>query len=144
MIDPKISQAFRDLIAEYQETSGFDMPELLREYLVELLAQRLTDTEVIPRPSFAERYLELQQRPTALTMRQFGDQCLFFVGLMPEYGQRRGISLDYYAALGISCYYTWGDLAHDHRGTQLGNWFYDLQRFLNCLLRNRRLELVTF
>lgn len=142
MIDAKVCQAFRNLIEEFQENSGFVMPELLREYLVELLSLRLRDTEIIPTPSFAERYLEICQRPTAMAARQLGDQCLFFTSLMPQWGPSRGLSLDYYANLGISSYYTWSDLARDSRGTQLGNWFWDLQRFLNCMLKAKDLELV--
>jgi hypothetical protein len=53
--------------------------------------------------------------------------------------------MDYYAALGISSYYTVGDLTHDSRMTQLGNWFYYLQRFLNTALHSdRQLELFKF
>lgn len=137
MIDAKVRSAFFDLVDEFQTESGFQMPDSLRDYLIDLLAVRLRDIDIIPQPSFAERYLEIHQRPTAVTLQQFGDQCLFFVSLMPGYGTKRGLNLDYYCTLGISSYYSWGDLARDSRGAQLGNWFYYLQNFLQALLHHR-------
>lgn len=141
----EIKQPFDDLVRDYQQHTGFEMPWMLREYLVELLASRLKSVDIIPRPSFAERYLELYQCPRPSEMRQFGDQCLFFVSLMPRYGHRRGLSKDYYCTLGISSYYAWGDLTKDNRGIQLGNWFYHLQKFLEGLLQqDHGLDLVKF
>ena len=140
-----VAQEFRDLVREHQGRTGFEMPLQLENYIVDLLAQRLEQTEIIPHPSFAECYLRLYQRPSVSAMRVFADQCLFFVSLMPDYGHRRGLNMDYYATLGISAYYAAGDLAPDPRFTQLGNWFYHLQRFLNTALHpDRRLELFIF
>lgn len=144
MISIEVRRAFDSLVAEYQESTGFDMPWMLREYLVELLASRLEDVDIIPRPSFAERYLELYHNPRPHEIREFGDQCLFFVSLMPRYGQRRGLNKDYYCNLGISSYYAWGDLVGDNRGIQLGNWFYHLHGFLEGLLHKQELSLVKF
>lgn len=106
------------------------MPELLAEYLIDLLADRVRRVDIIPEPSFAERYLQLYQQPRLGELKDYADSALFFCSLMPEYGRRRGLSMDYYATLGISTYYTLGDLAPDARFTQLGNWFPHLQRFL--------------
>jgi hypothetical protein len=139
------TREFRELVREHRERTGFEMPELLEQYLVDLLASRLERVEVIPQPSFAECYLRLYQNPSVAAMKEFGDQCLFFTALLPEYGQRRGLDMTYYATLGISTYYAAGDLAPDPRFTQLGNWFYHLQRFLNTALHpEQRLELFDF
>jgi hypothetical protein len=136
---------FREHLLEHQERSGFAPPPLLLEYLTDLLASRARRADIIPEPSFAERYLELYSRPSYRDLKDYGDQCLFFCSLMPEYGRRRGLDLDYYGSLGISAYYTLGDLAHDARYTQLGNWFYSLQRFLDSALHTHRdLDLLTF
>ncbi len=140
-----VEQQFRTLIREHQDRTGFHVPLLLENYLVTLMSSRLERVEVIPRPSFAERYLELAQNPTVTGLKDYADQCLFFCGLLPEYGRRRGLDLEYYATLGISTYYTVGDLSSDPRFTQLGNWFYYLQRFLNTALHpQQRLELFKF
>lgn len=141
-MDACTQNAFRDLITQYQESTGFDMPDLLKCYLIMMLAERVRTTDLIGANSFAERYLSMPKRSNDL--RRFGDDCLFFVSLVPEYAQRRGLQLDYYCSLGISSYYSWHDLTGDLRGVQLGNWFYDLQRFLNCLFRNQQLELLKF
>ena len=122
---------------------GFDMPELLEWYLVDLLTERIGRVEIIPEPSFAERYLELAAAGTLAARKDYADSALFFVSLMPEYGRRRGLNIDYYATLGISTYYALGDLAEDPRYIQMGNWFYHLQKFLASAIHpEQQLELV--
>lgn len=136
---------FRDHIRSHADRVGFDMPGLLEAYLVDLLASRVDRVDLIPEPSFAERYLVLQSQGRLSDLRDYADQCLFFTALMPEYGNRRGLSMDYYCTLGISSYYTVGDGLPDDRFIQLGNWFYHLQRFLNSAIRpETRLELWGF
>lgn len=139
--------AARDIIyqhiSEHQRQSGFSMPQLLAEYVVDLVTDRMTRVDIIPDPSFAERYLALYTETRLGQFKDYADSALFFCSLMPEYGQRRGLSMDYYAALGISAYYTLADLSEDDRYTQLGNWFYHLQRFLNSAIRpDQRLQLL--
>lgn len=141
MADIHAIRAFDDLVTDYQEHTGFEMPLLLKQYLVILLADRIDRVDLMPGGSFAETYLKLYQAPRPGELKMFGDDCLFFVSLLPEWGHRRGLNVDYFASLGISSYYTWGDLTGDARATQLGNWFYHLQKFLNSVLKNT--ELVT-
>ena len=134
--------AARDLIFHHIDTHrhrvGFDMPLDLENYLVDLLTARLDRVDIIPEPSFAERYLQLYSEHRLGEFKDYADSALFFVSLMPEYGRRRGLDMSYYASLGISTYYTLGDLASDARYTQLGNWFYVLQRFLQSALHADR------
>ncbi len=136
---------FQELVQEHERETGFEMPVLLEQYIVDLLTERLNRVDIIPEPSFAERYLQLYSTPSIAAMKDYADSALFFCALMPEYGRRRGLSMDYYATLGISTYYTAGDLAPDVRFTQLGNWFYHLQKFLNSAIKpDVRLELYKF
>lgn len=133
---------FQELVKEHEYETGFEMPLLLETYIVDLLTDRLNRVEIIPQPSFAERYLMLHQTPSVAAMKDYADSALFFCSIMPEYGRRRGLSMDYYATLGIATYYSAGDLAPDPRYTQLGNWFYHLQKFLNSAINpDLRLEL---
>lgn len=125
---------FFDHLAEHGEKTGFTPPTLLLVYLSELLAERLDRVDIIPEPSFGERYLQLYNCVRLGDFKDYADSTLFFTSLLPDYGRRRGLDLDYYASLGISVYYTLGDLSQDSRYTQLGNWFYHLQRFLNSAL----------
>ena len=138
--------ADRDIIYRHLDThsreTGFQLPELLAWYLTDLLTERLDRVDIIPEPSFAERYLQLYHEHRLSAFKDYADSALFFVSLMPEYGRRRGLDMTYYATLGISTYYTLADLSEDDRYTQLGNWFYHLQRFLETALHpGTRLEL---
>jgi hypothetical protein len=136
---------FQELVQEHEYETGFEMPVQLESYVIDLLTDRLVRIDIIPEPSFAERYLQLYSNPSIAAMKDYADSALFFCALMPEYGHRRGLSMDYYATLGISTYYTAGDLAPDVRFTQLGNWFYHLQKFLNSAIKpDVRLELYKF
>lgn len=136
---------FQELVKDHEQETGFEMPLLLEQYVVDLLTDRLNRVDIIPEPSFAERYLQLYSTPCIPAIKDYADSALFFCSLMPEYGRRRGLSMDYYATLGISAYYTAGDLAPDVRYTQLGNWFYHLQKFLNSAIKpDVRLELYKF
>jgi hypothetical protein len=131
-----VQSQFFDHLTQHSERTGFTAPDLLLVYLSELLAERLDRVNLIPEPSFAERYLELYNCHRLSEFKDYADSALFFVSLLPKYGLRRGLDMDYYANLGISVYYTLGDLANDPRYVQLGNWFYHLQRFLYSALHD--------
>lgn len=140
-----VQDQFRDLVFAHSERVGFSAPDSLQVYLADILAERFDRPDFVPAPSFAEAYLRLYERYRPGVYRDFADSTLIFCSLVPQYGLRRGISMDYYATLGISTYYALGDLAHDDRFIQLGNWFYHLQKFLNSLLHpDSRLSYIRF
>lgn len=130
-----VYQQFQQYFLDYLDRTGCQIPPLLTAYIVDLLSLRVDRVDIIPDPSFAERYLQLYLEPRISDIVDYADSALFFCSLMPEYGRRRGLSMDYYATLGISSYYAAGDLAEDPRYTQLGNWFYDLQRIITAAIR---------
>ena len=137
-----IRDQFYQHLKQHSDRTGFTPPDLLLLYLTELLADRLRRVDIIPDPSFAERYLLLYQEHSLNQFKDYADSALFFCSLMPDWGQRRGLNMDYYATLGISTYYALADLSEDDRYTQLGNWFYHLQKFLNSAIRpDQRLAL---
>lgn len=138
-------EVFHEHIVTHSEHTGFQMPPALCEYIVDVLASRVDRIDIIPEPSFAERYLQLYTQPKIWELKDYADSVLFFCSLLPEYGRRRGLDIDYYATLGISTYYALGDLAPDARFTQLGNWFYHLQRFIHSAIRPQvKLQLFDF
>ena len=140
-----VRDQFRTYISEHASEVGFDMPTHISDYLIDLCTDRLDKPELIPEPSFGERWLNLQELDRAYLFQEYADQCLFFVSLLPEYGKKRGLDINYYASLGISSYYSVGDAISDERFIQLGNWFYHLQKFLNSAIHPRtRLELFDF
>lgn len=137
-------QQFLALVQDHSQRTGFSAPEDLLAYLALILAERLDRPDFIPE-TFAEQYLTLYAAYHRGVYREFADTTLIFCSLLPDYGHRRGLNMDYYATMGISTYYSLGDLAQDPRFTQLGNWFYHCQRFLTSLLHpDRGLELVRF
>lgn len=138
-------EVFHEHIVTHSEHTGFQMPPALQEYIVDMLASRVDRVDIIPEPSFGERYLQLYTQPRLYELKDYADSVLFFCSLLPEYGRRRGLDIDYYATLGISTYYALGDLAPDARFTQLGNWFYHLQRFIHSAIRPQvKLQLFDF
>lgn len=132
-------RTFYDLIKDRERETGFEMPESVEHYCVFLLADRVEKTDLIPDPSFGEKYLLLYNTKDHSEIRHFADDCLFFTSILPEYGRRRGLNMDYYATLGISSYYAYGDLTNESLYTQLGNWFYELQKFLESTIKNKPL-----
>ena len=135
-------RAFYTLIKDRERETGFEMPETVEHYCVFLLAERVEKTELIPDPSFAEKYLQLYATKNHKEIKQFADDCLFFTSILPDYGKRRGLDMDYYATLGISSYYAYGDLVNEDIYIHLGNKFYHLQKFLESTIKNR--PLITF
>lgn len=125
---------FFNFVKESQQQTGFTFPEQVEAYLVFLLADRTTKNNIIPDPSFAEKYLQLYHTNNFDEIKQFADDCLFFTSLMPMWGKRRGLGMDYYASLGISSYYAYSDLTNKLFYTQLGNWFYTLRDFLELTM----------
>jgi len=126
---------FQQHFHDYLDRTGCELPPALSDYVIDLLVARIDRVDIIPDPSFAERYLQLYQEPRVSVIVDYADSALFFCSLMPEYGSRRGLSMDYYATLGISSYYCAGDLTTDPRYTQLGNWFYSLQRIITAAIK---------
>lgn len=135
-------QIIEHTVFDYRQRQGVEMPLLLEQYLVDLLWERLRRVDIIPEPSFAERYLELYSEIRLSQFKDYADSALFFTSLMPNYGDRRGLNWDYYATLGISAYYALADLSEDDRYVQLGNWFYVLREFLDRLLHNQQVQLI--
>jgi len=135
---------FKTLIREREKETGFELPKAIEEYCIYLLAERVERTDLIPDPSFGEKYLLMYQNPRADDFRQFGDDCLFFTSILPEFGHKRGLNKRYYCDLGVSSYHTCGELIGDQLYKELGNYFYELQRFLESTIRNRPIESLFF
>lgn len=133
-------QTFYTLIKDRERDTGFQMPQQIEYYCVYLLAERVEKKNIIPDPSFAEKYLLMYQDPKLEEFKQFGDDCLFFTSLLPEYGARRGLSKSYFCDMGVASYDTCSTLADDELYKQLSQCFYELQQFLESLIKNRPVE----
>lgn len=126
--------AFFDLVKEKSEQTGFEMPQEIEAYIVFLLAAKVNNPTVVLQPSFAEKYLQLYDTPNTQEIKFFADHCLWFTSFAPVYGKKRGLPMDYYASLGISSYYAFGDLQKDDFFIKMGNWFYTLRDFIEMVL----------
>ncbi len=133
-------RTFYTLIRDRERDTGFQMPQSVEHYCVYLLAERVEKKNIIPDPSFAEKYLMMYQDPRMEEFKQFGDDCLFFTSILPEYGARRGLSKSYFCDLGVASYDTCSTLAGDALYKQLSTCFYELQQFLESTIKNRPIE----
>jgi hypothetical protein len=121
----------RQHLVEHAEITGFAAPPLLIDYLSELCTVRLDNPDIAPEDSWTECYFRL----TAAQMSWFGDSCLFYLGLQPQWHQRRGIARDFLPTLGSSAYAQAYDYSRDLRYQQLAHWFPYLQQFLESAVR---------
>ena len=133
-------RTFYTLIKERERDTGFQLPQSVEHYCVYLLAERVEKKNIIPDPSFAEKYLMMYQDPRLEEFKQFGDDCLFFTSILPEYGARRGLSKSYFCDLGAASYDTCNTLSQDQLYKQLSRCFYELQQFLEATIKNRPVE----
>lgn len=92
---------FEKILNETLEIQGWDVPQPIVTYTVNLLADRLDKNPWEPHPSFAERYMNIR---TIFDAQELGDTCFFTRAVFPELGSRRGINSSYYVDIGKGCY----------------------------------------
>lgn len=95
--------AFRSVVKETQEQTGYELPEVVECYVVMLLAYNLDRPNFLPERSFAEAYLKLKH-PAQHSAKELGDACLFVSGVFPLYGRKHGLTRRYYNDIGASSY----------------------------------------
>ena len=94
--------AFRGVVQDTQNSTGFDLPEHVEAYIVMFLADHVEKLDFLPRNSFAETLLQL--RPGDRTAKELGDTCLFVAGVFPEFGSKHGINRRFYQDMGSTSY----------------------------------------
>tara|TARA_R110000796_G_scaffold73714_1_gene165673 strand:+ start:198 stop:614 length:417 start_codon:yes stop_codon:yes gene_type:complete len=101
MIDDHYVEIFRNLATEAEKRTGYEIPLLLSQYTIMMLADHMRKTQWHPDPSFTENYLQINSSQRA---KELADECLFISGVFPEYAVRKGVNLTYYHTIGIACY----------------------------------------
>lgn len=96
--------AFYNVVSEVKLKVGFALPTHLEVYVVMLLADHVDKSNFLPKKTFAESYLSLNNINKSQA-KKLGDTCLFVTGVFPEYNNSRGFSIDYYSAIGKSSYH---------------------------------------
>lgn len=94
-------KGFEDILTETLEIQGWEIPNPVVGYTVNLLAAKLDKNPWQPEPSFAERYMTIK---SVIDAQDLGDTCFFARAVFPELGNRRGISSSYYVDMGQGCY----------------------------------------
>lgn len=92
---------FKDILSETLELQGWEIPNPVIDYTVNLLASKIDKNPWQPQPSFAEKYLTITN---VFEAQELGDTCFFTRAVFPELGNRRGISSSYYVDMGQGCY----------------------------------------
>jgi hypothetical protein len=93
--------AIRSLLEETNQRQGWQIPDMVTEYLALLFAEKIDKNPWQPEPSYAEQFMTLKSARAALAL---GNTCFFTRSVFPELKQRRGINMSYYTQLGQSCY----------------------------------------
>jgi hypothetical protein len=133
--------AFHGVVKETQATTGLELPENLEAYIVMLLANNMDKPDFLPERSFAEAYLKLR-RPANYNAKELGDACLFVSGAFPTYGQKYGLSKDYYQNIGISSYEMVAEVMNFELFTQLSLHFMFLSSFIECVVVSEKLPYI--
>lgn len=93
--------AFQHLITETKNSYGYELPLHVEQYVIMLLADHINRPNWMPEDSFIETYYRIKNSTDA---KMLGDECLFLCGVFPEYGQRKGLDIDYYGSIGSNSY----------------------------------------
>jgi hypothetical protein len=127
---------FHSIVKETQDTYGYDLSFDIETYIIMLLADHVEKTNFLPDDSFAESYLKLDS-PYGIRAKQLGDTCLFTMGVFPTYGQRKGLSQEYFSNIGKSSYDLARDRLNDALFLDLRNHFDFLSAFINTCVTNK-------
>jgi hypothetical protein len=94
-------KGFEDILLETLELQGWEMPNSVVDYTVNLLAERIDKNPWQPEPSYAERYMNIS---SVYDAQDLGDTCFFTRAIFPELGNKKGITSSYYVDMGQGCY----------------------------------------
>ena len=135
-MDDNYVRIFHTLVRETRTSYGFDLPGDIEQYVVMLLADHVDRPDWMPDTSFAQAYMLIQNSRDAKTV---GDECLFLCGVFPDYGQRRGLDVSYYSAIGSGSYSRASRDLHKELFEDLSQHFSIVSRFINHTVRGARL-----
>lgn len=119
--------AFSDLVKETREHTGVELPEHVECYVVLLLADHVDKIEFLPKKTFAETFLSIQNAQDAKTL---GDACLFTSGVFPGYRNTR-----YITDLGVSAYYQVRKPHNEELFETMARGFAVIRNFINHAVR---------
>ena len=130
--------AFRGVVQDTQNSTGFDLPEHVEAYIVMLLADHVEKFDFLPRNSFAETFLQL--RPGDRTAKELGDTCLFVSGVFPEFGSKHGINRRFYQDMGSTSYDLVSQQMNEELFKILSKHFVFLSNFIEHTCNNKEIK----
>jgi|TARA_R110000868_G_scaffold104271_2_gene287187 hypothetical protein len=133
MIDDHYVGIFRNLADEAEARTGYEIPKLLAQYTILMLADHMRKTHWYPDPSFTENYLQINNSKSA---KELADECLFISGVFPEYAVKRGVNITYYHAIGEMCYSRAATDLNKELFQNLSNYFVEVSKWTRNVVHN--------
>ena len=133
MIDDHYVEIFKNLANEAEKRTGYEIPVLLSQYTIMMLADHMRKTQWYPDPSFTENYLQVNNSRSA---KELADECLFISGVFPEYAVRNGVTLTYYQTLGEACYSRAAVDLNKELFQTLSNYFVEVSTWTRNVVHN--------
>jgi hypothetical protein len=102
MLDSQfLKRQFKDIMQETLERQGWQLPQQVTDYAVNILTEYADRNPWEPEPSYAECYMTVKDTAAVLAL---GNVCWWTRSVFPDLKQRRGIDSSYYVLLGTGCY----------------------------------------
>src|SRR3990167_1553208 len=105
--EPTDIAEWRKLLLEGQDKAGFQLTEVVENYLVITLNAHVTHTQLASAVMAVDllKNIHIKSVTNAHALRSVGDQCLILAGLFPERAKRKNVSAEYFRNLGENAYY---------------------------------------
>lgn len=105
--EPTDIAEWRKLVLEGQTKAGFQLTEVVENYLVITLNANTGNTQLSSGIMAIDllKNIHIQSICNAYALRSVGDQCLILAGLFPDRAKRKNVSAEYFRNLGENAYY---------------------------------------
>ena len=130
--------AFRGVVQDTQNSTGYNLPEHVEAYIVMLLADHVEKVDFLPRDSFTESFLKINNGRSA---KELGDTCLFVSSVYPEYGSKHGINRRFYQDIGSTSYDRASQQMNEELFTTLSKHFVFVSNFIDLTVNSSKHEL---
>lgn len=133
---------FYQVVKDVQAKTGLELPQRMETHITLLLAEHMDKADFLPKKTFIQSYLELQNCDLESTsgiesVRKLADQCLFLTGVFPDYNKRYGFSVEYFSNIGKECYSLANDLSNDTLFDSLSKNFAFARDFISILCNKK-------
>lgn len=105
--EPTDIAEWRKLVIEGEMKAGFQLTELVENYVVITLNANTTNTQLSSAVIAIDllKNIHIQSISNVHAVRSVGDQCLILAGLFPDRAKRKNVSAEYFRNLGENAYY---------------------------------------